>query len=146
MTDFTKLLAQNLDQVEKPKPTPVGTYTMLITGYETGESAQKKTPFVRINYKFVSPQADVDIEALAEAGGMEKISARMPKDDFYLTPDAMHRLKTFIETVGVNSTGRTFSECLPELVNQTVNAHFKHTMSTKNPGEVFAEIDGYSAA
>jgi hypothetical protein len=96
--NFSKtLLDEAVDHVERPKTIPTGSYIATVGQWETGESKQKKTPFVRFPLRFISALDDVDAEELEAAGGCSGKQARI---DFYVTEDAIYRLDAFHEHCG----------------------------------------------
>ena len=114
--DFKTLLSKPADSVERPKPLPAGTYHGLITSYKYDESQQKKTPYVRLNLVTHRAGEDVDAELL---NGVD-LSKKQLRRDYFLTDDAMFRLKDLIESCGVQTTGRSMGELVPELLNKAV--------------------------
>jgi hypothetical protein len=72
------------------------------------------------------------------------LSKLKPRDDFYLTEDAMFRLREFFEMVGAveNSTRESIEAC----IGKQVVATFGHTQSQRDPTRVFSEIRSYSRA
>lgn len=140
MPDFNKLLDADPSQFERPPTIPEGEYLMLIKGKEFGQSDKKKTPFVRFHYQIMSPLESVPEEALADID----LSKAKPRDDFYLTEDAMFRLREFFEFCGAieSSTRESIEAC----VGKQIVATFGHTQSQRDPTRVFAEIRGYARA
>lgn len=114
--DFKTLLAKPTDSIEKPKPLPAGTYNGVISKYEFGESKEKKTPFVRYFLTCHSACDDVDADSVA---GID-LSKKALRRDYYLTEDAMYRVKDLLESVGVSCTGRSLGEVIPEAINASV--------------------------
>lgn len=132
--DFSKLLSKPLDSVEKPKPLPVGTYLGIINKYEFGESKEKKTPYVRFHFQVTGAGEDVDADELAAAA--PDLSKKQLRRDYYLTDDAMYRLKELFESTGVQTAGRSFAEAIPDLLNVPVHI----AVSQRNGGEGGTEI------
>jgi len=114
--DFRQLLSKPLDDVKRPPPLPGGTYKGRVKGFELGESTQKKTPFVRFNLSVESPGEDVPAESLVDIDLTKKSLRR----DYFLTEDAYYRVKEFLESLGINTSGRTLDETLPETQNAEV--------------------------
>jgi len=142
MVDLNTLLTKEVDKAERPKPIPVGTYSMLIGAHKFGESSKKKTPFVEFELSFIEAGADVDREALAEVEAQKPLSERQHSATFYLTENAMFMLKEFLETVGLEiGAGRTFQDAIPETRGQRVDAYFKHGFGDK--GRAYAEVDEF---
>lgn len=114
--DFKSLLSKPADTVERPKPLPAGTYHGMIGAYKFDESKNKKTPYVRFDLKVHRAGSDVDPEAV---NGID-LSKKNLRRDYYLTDDALYRLKDLIESCGISTTGRSFNELIPELLNKQV--------------------------
>lgn len=130
MPDFSKLLNRSANAT--PPPTfPIGTYTGILNGFELKESSKKKTPFVQMKMKFISPGEDVDPAAFEAAGGMAKLSSReiLRGLDFYLTEAAEYMLTEFLQKLGINVVDRSFQETLPETVGKTIRVELKQVMS-----------------
>jgi hypothetical protein len=140
MPDFNKLLDADPTSFERPPTVPEGEFLLLIKGKELGTSAQKKTPYVRFHYQVMTPLESVPEDALE---GID-LSKLKPRDDFYLTEDAMFRLREFFEMVGAveNSTRESIEAC----IGKQVVATFGHTQSQRDPTRVFSEIRSYSRA
>ncbi len=145
--DFAALLNVQVDSVERPKNFPSGYYDSVIAGHELGKSSQKETPFVRFLIKLIGPKEGVDEELFEEAGGMAALSERKSIfHTFYLTKDAMFRLREFLEDgVGLNCAGRNFDEVIPETTNAPVAVHIMHRAGQRE-GEFYMEIDDYMKA
>lgn len=141
--NFAALLDRQADEIEKPKPMPMGTFTFLVKDHEFGESSQKKTPFIQFNVNPRVAQDDVDEEALA---AVENWQDRNMRVTFYLTDDAMWRLTDFLEHCGIDMSGRTLAECIPETTNQMFNGYVIQQASQKNPDEMFSSIDSTAPA
>jgi hypothetical protein len=59
-----------------------------------------------------------------------------PYEDYYLTDDALYRLRELMESCRMNISGRLFTETVPELVAQPVVFKFIHeTISDRQTGE-----------
>jgi hypothetical protein len=142
MTNFAEILSRRPEDQERPKPFPAGTYTALVLRHETGETSKKQTPYVRFYFQAVEAHDDVDQEALAEID-MQKKTLR---DDFYLTDDALYRLSEFLETLGIEMSGRTFAECLPETINQAITITVSHSINQQDPSIIYSNITGYAEA
>lgn len=139
--NFGELLGVQVDSVERPKSFPVGHYEAVILGHELGQSSKKETPYARFNVKLISPLEDVDPELFEEAGGLEGLNARKPLyNTFYLTPDAIYRLREFLENaLELSCHGRAFDEVLPEATNCSVVAVIEHQTGDRE-GEVYMQI------
>lgn len=140
--DFTSLLNAPVDSAERPKPLPTGTYTFVIKGHGFDKSKNKQTPFVRFMCSPVAPGEDVDTAALPDNWQTKEMRL-----DFYLTQDAMFRLREFLENLGMNTSGRPFSQVIPETTNATFLGTVVHKFNQQKPNEPpFAEIDSVARA
>lgn len=143
--NFQHLLSTPVDSVEKPKPLPTGTYQGLIKSFEFLEAKNdKKTPYVRFMLAFHTPGADIDTDELGKALGEKKLGDITKSKDFYLTPDAMWRLKDLIVALGIDTAGRGFDSTIPECVNQPVLIEVGQRNSP-NGEEIFNDINKLGA-
>lgn len=140
MVDFSKLsiLQQQTGAVEAPKPIPNGTYDAVIMTRETGESANKKTPYVRFTFGGLSPTEDVDQDALATYGGMEKLAQAKPRVDYYVTADALFRLTEMLKRLGLPDSA-TVAENVDAALNRPCKIVIHHRPNQDNTG-VYAEV------
>jgi hypothetical protein len=116
MDDFRSLLQTPMDEIKRPPTWPAGTYHAIVRNHEFGTSKNKKTPYVRFHFAVMHPGEDVDVAGLE---GID-ISKRDWTKDFYLTGDALYRVKEFLVSVGVEVEGRGLGECIPEATNSMV--------------------------
>lgn len=135
--NFAALLEKPATDVERPKALPAGTYLCVVKGLpENGESSQKKTPFVRFNLQPLAAQEDVDAEALKEMGGLEGKTIR---DTYYVTEDALYRLKEFLEHLGVEPDDKSIAQMISEAPGCQVLVSIRHRAS-QDGENVFAEV------
>jgi len=123
--DFSNLLTKPVDTIERPPVLPAGHYFGSVAKYEFGESSQKKTPYLRVHVQLHSPDADIDPESIAKID----LSKRTLRSDFFLTEDALYRLKDFLISCEVKTEGRTLNEVIPEIINAQVKAQVTITPS-----------------
>lgn len=140
--NFAEILSRPVESAERPKPLPAGTYRLQITGFEYGSSSKKQTPYVRFNYSVVSPMQDVNTEQLA---GID-LAAKKLRDDFYLTADALYRLREYLEKkLNLNVSGRPFGACIAEVPGKTVIASVVQNPSQREGDDsIYNEISGYA--
>lgn len=131
--DFAKLLSKPLDDVKKPPAWPAGTYLGVVSKHEFGDNNKNSTPYARITIKVT--QAGPGLEP-SELEGIDLTKGREFRKDFYLTEDADWRLKEFIESCGIPTTGRTFAETVPELLNAQVQLEIIQQNSQRNAEEL----------
>lgn len=134
-TNFKELLRKNLDDVKKPEPLPEGSYRGTIFKFDFDVSARKQTPFVRFTVVPQEAMDGVDGDELATALQGKALSEKQFRKDYYLTEDALHRLKALIASMGIPVEGRTLDESLPETKGQ--NVIFEVTKRASEDGSVF---------
>ncbi len=137
MPNFSEILDRPASETERPKPLPAGTYTCVVAGLpEQGESAKKKTPYLRFLLRPLEAHEDVDGEALEAMGGLGNRTIRA---DYYLTEDSLFRLKDFIEHCGVEiPDGVKYGALIDQLPNCQVLAVVRHRAT--DDGSVYAEL------
>lgn len=140
---FASILSKPSNEVERPKPLPIGTYTCVVHGLPSyDKSSKKQTPYVEFNLNIIAAGDDVDQEALAEMGGIEGKSLRAT---YYLTDTALWRLKEFLEHCNLDVEG---GATLQALIDQTagcqVLATVKHE-SSEDGKSVFSKLGGTAA-
>ena len=135
--NFSDLLDKPLDEVERPKPLPQGSYLCVVKGLpRQDKSRQKQTPFLEFLLQPVQALEDVDQDELEEMGGLEN---KTIKATYYITEDAMWRLKKFFEDCGIETAGKTSMQSAEETVNKSVIAVLRHEASQDGTA-VFARI------
>lgn len=142
-SDFAGVLDKNLTDVVAPKPAPVGNYVLRIGEPTFGQSAQKKTPYVRYPLDILEPSSGVDVEDLAGVD-LEKISKNL-RTDFWLTEEAVIHLKKFLEKSGVEVEGRTLRAAIPEAAGQLIIGHIKHRPNDRDPEIVYNDVDAWAS-
>jgi hypothetical protein len=146
MPDFSKLLQKPVTSAERPKPKAPGTYHGVVSKYEYGESQQKKTPYVRFHLGSIAPGPEVDVEENARNG--IDLSKWAPVKDFFLTDDALYRLREFLESCKIPVEGRSFNETIPEAIGQAIQFEVVNTTSSK-PGQeaqIYSNVGDISGA
>ena len=144
--DFSAIMSKPVEAAVRPPTAPAGTYLAGIVGHEFGTSSKKGTPYCRFNFQLLAAQDDVDEAALEEAGGVEFMNKKRMRYEFYLTDDAMYRLREFLEdALELNCSGRNFDEVIPETVNMQVLLGVTHTLSDDGK-DTYANIDTFAKA
>lgn len=145
MANIAEILAMQLGDIKDVAPLPVGTYQGTITSIPKIDNfGQKANPGAEFSIKLTAPEADVDAEELAAAGGL-------PADPlttvFWLTPKALPMLRAFlVDVCGLPGTD-AIKDALPQTVGTNVLVTIGHRKYTKNGQErVAIQIDGFAKA
>lgn len=132
---FADILDMPAADVEKPKGLPAGSYQMLVSGLpEHGKSAKKQTPYVEFTCKILSAGDDVDEDELKAwatraDGSTRPLTDATTKATYYTTPDAIWRLTTFLEHLGLDVEGKSIRDLLEEAPNCQFTGYIRHEPS-----------------
>src|SRR5262245_27368133 len=137
MPDFNALLDKNPLEFERPPTPPEGEYLVVVRDKKFGQSSQKKTPFVEFSYGVISALPSIPDEAL-NGVDLSKVKFR---DEFYLTEDAMFRLREFLELLGC--TEGSTRDAIESAIGQQVVVTVGHETSQRDPSRIFANMRGY---
>lgn len=138
MADFSEFLDKDVADIERPPTLPEGEYEMVIMKKDFGKSAKKSTPFVEFHFNILNAKESVDSDALE---GID-LAKQKPKVQFYLTEDALFRLKEFGEIAGVNET--KLGDMIDGCVGQTVVGTCSHTHATDGTERVFTNFNKFA--
>lgn len=139
--NFKELLQGKVEEAERPKRLPAGQYLATLLGHEYGASRRKKTPQVDFNWNITAVSEDVDEELLQDV----KVEGKKMRGTFYLTPDAMWRLKEFFEELTGNVSGMSFAEMIEDSTGITAWLDISAT-PTDDGEDVYNEIVAYASA
>lgn len=145
-SNFTDILDRPSTEVERPKPTPVGTYLCVVQGLpRIDKSTKKGTEYSEYTLKPIQAQEDVDQDALNEIGGLEQRTLRVT---FWHTEDALYRLKEFFDHCQIpeEDDGEELSirQRMGMVQNKQVLATVKHTVGDN--GTIYANVTGTASA
>jgi hypothetical protein len=140
--NFQSILDIMDDDVERPKPVPVGTYLCTVISKREDKSSKKQTDFIEYTLKPIAAGEDVNEEDLEECGGLENKTLRLT---FYLvepsqgSAGSLWRLKEFLNDCGVPKGGSLVGDRAPAAINTQVYAYVTHTVSQDGQA-VFANV------
>jgi hypothetical protein len=145
--DPQALLSKPLDEIKPPVPYPVGSYvgTVMNREFDTAKTEKKQT-IVRFMVRFDEPLPDVDEEEWAratnEAEGGKKPADNLQRLEFWITPDALYRLKQFGEEhckVDPNDVSNT-AELIEAIVGRQAVFVMTQQPNKKNPQQPYHNI------
>lgn len=141
--DFNSLLTREVGTSEAPKPVPAGSYIFSVTKREFDKTKPKDnktpTPIVRFLVKPVQPLEDVSEDELTEFGGMEKLSEKELRHEFYVTADAIYRLEKFLAEDLALGTGMSNAEAIDSSPGAQFMGMIVHQPG-KSEGQVYTNI------
>lgn len=114
MVDFTTLLRKPAGEAKKPEALYAGDFPGIIKSYEVGDANKNKTPYVRLHLGLTAWPAD------GEPMPDVELAKRQLRRDYFLTDEALWRLDELLTELGIDATGRSYEETIPELVGQQV--------------------------
>jgi hypothetical protein len=148
-TSFSSILDQQVEDAERPKPLPAGSYICVIPALPRfDKSSKKQTDFVEFALQPLDVltdkdgKTDVDVDALEAMGGLENRTLRAT---FYITEEAKWRLRKFLEDLGLDVKGKSFHECISESPGCQVVAHVIHEPSADGQS-FYATVKSTAAA
>lgn len=147
-TSFEDIQNLKLDDIEDPKPFPIGTYLWMVQGMpENIKSQQKQTPGIVFKFKPIQAQEDVDRAALDEAGGLQKEITHT----FWMPQEGWGKasiLRNFLRDVLGIQSGLSLPQAIAESVGRQFKGHITHRPYTGRDGtaRLQAEIDTMTPA
>lgn len=150
---FTSILSKAPGEVERPKPLPVGTYLCVVDGRpKFDKSSKKQTDYVEFTLKVLQAGEDVDEDDLKAAltkpsGETIALNTKSFRVTYYITEDALWRLKKFIKDCGLDIDGeeKSFEAWIDETPGCQIMVSIKH--QTSEDGEAtYANVAGTAAA
>lgn len=124
MANIAHILDKPSNQIERPKPLPMGNYIFVVKGLPRyDKSSKKQTEFAEHTLQVLQPQEDVDQEALEEwmrkeDGTTKSITDATMKATFYLTEAAAFMYTDFLnacqageETDSLRFRGQSAAGC-----------------------------------
>lgn len=148
MTDatFGSILDKPSAAVERPKPLPTGTYQCVVDGQPRMDKSSKKgTEFVEFSLKPMAALDDVDEDDLNAAltsgdGSVKPLADKRIRATFYITEDALWRLKNFlVNDLQITEGKKKLRQMVGEAQNREVLAMVKHVPSDDGTG-IFAQL------
>lgn len=145
--NFTSILDKPAENLEAPKPIPVGNYLALISGPEVySKVGANQTDMVSWPVKLIQPQADVDMAALNEAltskdGTVKSLGDVKQKFDQFLTEASAFMVRDFLaNTLGIDPAGKSLRQMISEALGKQMIVTIKHGLTKGDNPRVFAQI------
>jgi hypothetical protein len=136
--NFQSILNASPTEVERPKPIPTGTYLCVVGDCESGESSQKKTPFIKFALKPIDAMADVDATALTALGGLEGKTLSIT---FYITEAAVYQLDEFHQNCCVDmEDGSSRADRNDLVANAQILATVEHEIDERDPSRTYVRV------
>lgn len=134
---FSSILDRPSADVERPKPLPQGTYICVVEGMPRyDKSSRKGTDFAEFTLKVIQADEDVDADDLKAVGGGVGKTIRAT---YYLTEDALWRLKVFLDDCGVEEGKHSLRRRAEMAAGHQVGVFIKHEAT--DDGAVFARVN-----
>lgn len=138
MASFQDILDQPVTQVDRPKPTPVGTYLFLVDGQpKMSQIGQNKTDVIDFNLKILQVMGDSPSPAeVEEFGG---VAGKPVRARFFITEPAKWRLDKFLyEDLGI-AFGMPRKQAIAEALGKQVIGQIIHRPN-ESGDQMFAEL------
>jgi hypothetical protein len=143
--NFSHLLKRPAGKAKKPEALPAGLYPGVIKSVEYGDQNKNKTPYVRCHLGLTGWPEDISEDDKAPGGEPVDLAKRQPRRDYYLTDDALWRLDELLRSMGIEPSGRSYEEVIPDAVGQSVTVEMQQYLNEKNNetgnqvGKLFAQ-------
>lgn len=135
--NFGALLDKPSTEIERPKPLPAGSYTCVVKGLPRfDKSSKKQTEFVEFTLQPLAAGEDVDADELESMGGIANKTIRAT---YYITEDALWRLKDFLAHLGIEDEDRSLRQMIEDAPGKQVIAYIRHRAS-EDGSSVYAEL------
>lgn len=134
--NFSHLLKRPAGKAKKPEALPVGDYPGIIKSFEIGDQNKNKTPYARFQIGLQGWPDSVDEAERSQANAEGKpeaidLAKRQLRRDMYLSDEALYRLDELLRSCGIEPEGRSYEECLPEMVGQQVTVEVQQYLNEK---------------
>lgn len=144
--NFSAILNKQVSTVLPPPLLPVARYNLVVSKLEQIESGQKKTPGVTFHYGVEGPATGENPDMTdPKTGEPIDLSKKFLRDTFWLTEDALPRLRKHLEeNLGINIGSMTFADVLNDY---TIGARCIGDVTQKpsqKTGEMYNEISSYA--
>jgi hypothetical protein len=143
---FGSILDKPSSEIERPKPLPTGTYQCVVDGQpRMDKSSRKGTEFVEFSLRPMGALDDVKEDDLVAAltsgdGSVKALSDKRIRATYYLTEDALWRLKKFlVNDLQITEGKKKIRQMISEAQNQQVLATIKHVPS-EDGQSIFAQL------
>lgn len=115
----------NKTQADAPRPValPDGTYYGTIKSQEFMESSQKKTPGCRYTVQLTHAHEDVDLSEEQQNPDFKPVAERTVANNgttLWLSEGALFQFFDFMQSLGIETEGRSIKELAPQPVGQPV--------------------------
>jgi len=141
MVDFSSLLKKPAGEAKRPPALPADNYHGVIKSYELGDQNKNKTPYVRFHLGLLGWGPNVQEEDKADID----LPKRQLRRDFFITDDALWRLDKLISDCGVDMSGKTYEEVLPNMIGAQVTIEVQQYLNQQN-NEIGNQVGAIGAA
>lgn len=134
MASFEEIMKMPSTEIKAPQAYPTGTYHCIIPGPPTpGKSSKVGTPYLRFEFKILSPQKDVDAKQAAE----QQVVGKIISNDYYITDQATYRcVEMLVDSCGIpqfaddgKTQPRAFEELVADAPNRQLLVNIRHDTS-----------------
>lgn len=140
MVDFTQFASKPAGEAKRPPVLPADDYLGIVKSFELGDENANHTPYVRFAIGLLDwgPNVPDEWPIAAPDGTVQDISKsdidlskRQMRRDYYITDEALWRLDEFIRSCGVEPSGRSYGEIIPELIGKQVTVKIEQYLNKR---------------
>lgn len=131
MANFAFILDKKVDDIEKPRPMPVGGLVIQLGQYKEVEMGKDKTPALEFESVVRDVLPDVDLSQYLNGQGQPiQIRGKPYRLRFFLTEDSAWRLSDFLEkSLGIPAEGQSLRQMLAQAPGKVCVVYNKHRPS-----------------
>lgn len=141
--DFSKILSKQADEIEQPKPLPVGSYICTNPKLpDFKEIGKNGTPGANLGLVVIAPSDDVDPDDLKTFGD---VKGKTIRHTLWLSEDAEWRTKEeLVNAFGLEEAGKSLGQLFNETINKQVLVTIKHEPTADGTG-IIARVEKLAA-
>lgn len=142
--DFKSLLNKKVEDVKKPPVLHPGVYEGVVKGHKFEEREYSKgnpTAVCSFNLQLTGATEDIDPEDLLDSEGKPiDVSKYRQRYDYSIEESEVWKLKEFLTSCGIEFSGRSLGECIPDTTNAPVLITIIHKPNNTPGGDPYVNV------
>jgi len=141
---FKDILNRNMDDVEAPKPVPVGTWTFKMSLKLKAPKTEDDDGYVQGIFVPIGAKDDVSPDEVAELGELE--NARVFQRFWLRDNRDEWKMKQLLVTAGVEVSGKTLAEAIQAADGYLIDAAVSHDPNPDDPQRPYERLTAFASA
>jgi len=141
--DFSKILGKQAEEIEAPKPLPVGSYICTNPKLpDFQEIGRNGTPGANFSLVVIAPSDDVDPDSIREFG---EVKGKTIRHTMWLSEGAEFRTKEeLVNAFALEEAGKSLGQLFNETINKQILVTIKHEPTQDGTG-IIARVEKIAA-